>query len=323
MDNHNKKLLLVIDDVDHMEQLHALFGSRKWFGEGSKIIITTRDLHLLRAFQVDNVYTMKILSYHESLQLFSRKEFQQESPEVEFIELSRRIVEYTEGLPLALEVLGSILHGQSMRQWVDSELMKLRTEDTNEVIQKLEAHECNASIGIRALVDQSLVTIDRHNKLRMHNLLQLMGRQISRETTQSKIHINQGCRCEVFLSFRGEDTRASFTSYLYYALCNAGVIVFKDDVELPIGNYFKPELLQEIGSSNISIIIFSREYAGSKWCLEELSMIMHLRKSNDQVVLPVFYNVDPSEVRHQTSSFGEAFKDLIERISPTEDQVSN
>ncbi|KAI9073636.1 hypothetical protein K1719_044401 [Acacia pycnantha] len=362
MDNQNKKLLLVIDDVNHMEKLHALCGNRQWIGKGSRIIITTRDLRLLKAFQVDHVYNMKILSYHESVQLFSRKAFQQESPKGEFIQLSRIVVEYTEGLPLALEVLGSILHGQSLRQWLDSELMKGMTdlphqiydklklsfdsldgeekeiflnvlllyigEDTNEVIQKLQARECpcNARIGIRALVDQSLVTTDAHNKLRMHNLLQLMGRQIARETTQSKIHIDQGNlshRYEVFLSFRGEETRASFTSHLYSALCNAGIIVFKDDVELPIGNYIKSGLLQAIGCSEISIIIFSREYAGSKWCLEELSMIMHLHKSNDQVVLPVFYNVDPSEVRHQTSSFGEAFKDLIERISPAEDQVSN
>ncbi|KAI9070716.1 hypothetical protein K1719_047321 [Acacia pycnantha] len=354
-DNHNKELLLVIDDVNHVEQLYAVCGSDKWFGKGSRIIITTRDLRLLKAFQVNHVYTMKVLNHYESLQLFSRNAFPQEIPKGEFIQLSKRIVAYTEGLPLALEVLGFILHGQSLRQWED--LMKLGSdlphqiyhklklsfdsldgnekemflnvllfyigEDTNEVIQKLEARGCNASIGIRALVDQSLVTIDGYNKLRMHNLLQLMGRQISSETTKSMIHVDQGHRYEVFLSFRGEDTRASFTSHLYSALCNAGIIVFKDDVELPIGNYIRSELLQAIGSSKISIIIFSREYAGSKWCLEELSMIMELHKSNDHVVLPVFYDVDPSEVRHQTSSFGEAFKDLIERISPAEDQVSN
>ncbi|KAI9073637.1 hypothetical protein K1719_044402 [Acacia pycnantha] len=244
MDNYNKKLLLVIDDVNYVEQLHAICGSCTWFDGNEKEIF----------------------------------------------------------LNVLLFYIG---------------------EDANEMIQKLGARGCNASIGIRALVDQSLVTIDRHNKLRMHNLLQLIGRQISRETTQSKIHIHQGRRYEVFLSFRGEDTRASFTSHLYSALCTAGIIVFRDDVELPVGNYIKSELLQAIGSSKISIIIFSREYAGSKWCLEELPMIMELHKSNDHVVLPVFYNVDPSEVRHQTSSFGEAFKDLIERISSAEDQISN
>ena len=126
----------------------------------------------------------------------------------------------------------------------------------------------------------------------------------------------------MFLSFRGEDTRTTFTSHLYSALCNASIVVFKDDVELPRGNYIKMELLRAIGSSKIAIIIFSREYAGSKWCLEELSLVMELHKSNDQVVLPVFYDVDPSEIRHLTSSFGEAFENLIQRISPPKDQVS-
>ena len=76
-----------------------------------------------------------------------------------------------------------------------------------------------------------------------------------------------GHRYEVFLSFRGEDTRANFTSHLYSALRNVGITVFKDDVELPRGNHVKTELLEAIGSSKIAIIIFSREYAGSKWCL--------------------------------------------------------
>ena len=127
----------------------------------------------------------------------------------------------------------------------------------------------------------------------------------------------------MFLSFRGEDTRTTFTSHLYSALCNAGIVVFKDDVELPRGNCIKRKLMQAIGSSKIAILIFSKEYAGSKWCLEELSLIMEFHKSHEQVVLPVFYDVDPSEIRNQTSGFGEAFKDLIHRISPPEDIVSN
>ena len=126
----------------------------------------------------------------------------------------------------------------------------------------------------------------------------------------------------MFLSFRGEDTRTTFTSHLYSALCNASIVVFKDDVELPRGNYIKMELLRAIGSSKIAIIIFSKEYAASKWCLEELSTIIELHKSNEQVVLPVFYDVHPSEIRHQRSSFGESFEDLIQRISPPKDQVS-
>ncbi|XP_028751319.1 TMV resistance protein N-like [Neltuma alba] len=149
-----------------------------------------------------------------------------------------------------------------------------------------------------------------------------MGRQIIRQTSQNKLP-NRGHKYEVFLSFRSKDTRATFTSHLYSALCNAGITVFKDDVELPKGNHIKTELLQAIGTSKIAIIIFSREYAASKWCLEELSIIMELHKSNDQVVLPVFYYVYPADIRNQTSNFGVAFEDLIQRISPPDYQVSN
>ncbi|KAI9104410.1 hypothetical protein K1719_022982 [Acacia pycnantha] len=346
------RILIVVDDVNGLDQLYDLCANR--YGKGSRIIITTRDLHVLKAFKVDLVYSMKLLSDHESLQLFSKKALRQASPEGDFIQFSRTIVAYAEGLPLALEFHGSFLAGKSLEGW-ESALMKLSTllppqiyntlklsfdslddnnkeiflnivlfyigEDTNDVIQKLDGHGCNASIGIRALVDRSLVTIDKNNRLGTHNLLQLMGRQIIRGCSQNELR-NQGHRYDVFLSFRG-DTRATFTSHLYSALCNAGIIVFKDDVELSRGKHIKVELLQAMGSSKIAIIIFSKEYAGSKWCLEELSTIMELYKSNDQVLLPVFYDVDPSEIRNQTSSFGEAFKNLIQKISPSKVQISN
>ncbi|XP_028751318.1 TMV resistance protein N-like [Neltuma alba] len=347
------KVLLVVDDVNDVQQLRSLCGNVH--GQGSIIIITTRDSHIFQAFhRVDYVYSVKHLSDHESLELLSRTAFNQASLEAEFIELGRRLVAYTEGLPLALKVVGSIMNGRSPIEW-ESALIKLSTdlprdiyntlelsfysldddekeiflnivlfyigEDRDAVIQKLDGRGFSASIGIRALVNRSLVTIDHNNKLRVHNLLQLMGRQITRETSQNVI-LNKGHRYEVFLSFRGDDTRATFTSHLYTALCNAGITVFKDDVELPRGNRIDRELLQAIGSSKIAIIVFSREYAASKWCLEELSIIMELHKSNCQVVLPVFYDVDPSEIRNQTSSFGKAFKDLINRISPLEHQVS-
>ncbi|KAK4284055.1 hypothetical protein QN277_000935 [Acacia crassicarpa] len=126
---------------------------------------------------------------------------------------------------------------------------------------------------------------------------------------------------DVFLSFRGEDTRASFTSHLSSSLSNDGIVVFKDDIDLPRGNNISIELQRGIENSTISIIIFSKDYAGSRWCLNELSKIMEVHKVQGRVVLPVFYDVDPSEVRNQTSSFGVSFQDLIQRSSPTHDQV--
>jgi len=54
----------------------------------------------------------------------------------------------------------------------------------------------------------------------------------------------------------------------------------------------------------MSIIVFSENYAASSWCLNELTKIMECRKVYGQVVVPVFYDVDPSMVRHQRGRFG-------------------
>jgi len=119
---------------------------------------------------------------------------------------------------------------------------------------------------------------------------------------------------DVFLSFRGEDTRSSFTSHLYAALKNFGIKVFRDDNELQRGDYISSSLSHAIEQSRISIIVFSKNYADSRWCLNELEKIMKCRRTIGQVVVPVFYHVDPSEVRNQTGKFGTAFESLLNKI---------
>ncbi|XP_050380445.1 disease resistance protein RUN1-like isoform X2 [Argentina anserina] len=112
---------------------------------------------------------------------------------------------------------------------------------------------------------------------------------------------------DVFLSFRGEDTRNNFTGHLYQTLKDAGIKVFIDENELQRGEIINEELLRAIQGSKISVIIFSRRYADSSWCLEELVKIMECRTTLGQRVVPVFYDVDPSDVRKQSGTFGEAF----------------
>ncbi|XP_061995833.1 disease resistance protein RUN1-like isoform X1 [Rosa rugosa] len=112
---------------------------------------------------------------------------------------------------------------------------------------------------------------------------------------------------DVFLSFRGEDTRKNFTDHLYTALTGAGLRTFRDDDELPRGEDIKPELERAIQLSRSSVIVFSKDYASSKWCLDELCMILQHRTASDHIVLPVFYDVDPSHIRKQTGSVAIAF----------------
>ncbi|KGN65609.2 hypothetical protein Csa_019785 [Cucumis sativus] len=111
---------------------------------------------------------------------------------------------------------------------------------------------------------------------------------------------------DVFLSFRGEDTRDKFISHLDLALRREGVNFFIDD-KLDRGKQISKSLLKSIEGSRISIIIFSQNYASSTWCLDEVVKIIECMRSKKQTVLPVFYNVSPSEVVKQTGIFGEAF----------------
>ncbi|XP_031096328.1 disease resistance protein TAO1-like [Ipomoea triloba] len=111
---------------------------------------------------------------------------------------------------------------------------------------------------------------------------------------------------DAFLSFRGEDTRKSFTDHLFAALCRAGVRTFRDAEKLRKGEDISIDLIKAIQESKISIIVFSKTYASSRWCLEELVEIVECKEKVNQVVFPIFYDVDPSEVRKQTGGFGDA-----------------
>ncbi|KAM1719345.1 hypothetical protein ACFX12_021169 [Malus domestica] len=112
-------------------------------------------------------------------------------------------------------------------------------------------------------------------------------------------------RWDVFLSFRGEDTRTTITKSLYEALKSRGVRVFLDDDGLGRGDDIAPSLLEAIDDSAAAIVVLSRRYADSRWCLEELAKICE--SSRRCLILPVFYHVDPSDVRRQRGPFSEHF----------------
>ncbi|XP_039173185.1 disease resistance protein RUN1-like [Eucalyptus grandis] len=115
---------------------------------------------------------------------------------------------------------------------------------------------------------------------------------------------------DVFLNFRGSDTRKTFTDHLYRNLVKAGTVpfcVFRDENSIPIGEEFGSEILDAIVRSKISIPVISENYASSKWCLRELVHIMECKKSMQHIVLPIFYKVAPSDVRRLKGNFGNAF----------------
>jgi hypothetical protein len=212
-----KKVFIVLDDVNGKDQLEALAGSREWFGEGSRIIITSRDCHLLKEYATDT-YEVKVLNHADALQLFSWKAFKTPHPEKKYVQLSMDVANYAKGLPLALEVLGSSLYDRRIEFWKStrdqlkeqpnkeiSDILKISFVGLDNLQQQLfldiacffdlyfsgdlDRHSIQRRLGslgynldtdIDVLVDKSLLTISSswEGMLGMHDLLQKMGQQI-------------------------------------------------------------------------------------------------------------------------------------------------
>ncbi|XP_059654645.1 disease resistance protein RPV1-like [Cornus florida] len=121
------------------------------------------------------------------------------------------------------------------------------------------------------------------------------------------------CSYHAFLSFRG-DIRNTFIDHLYTALLYAGIQTFRDDNALERGQNIALELNRAIQELRISIIVFSKDYASSIWCLDELLNILEHKKAVGHMIMLVFYHVNPSLVRNQTGSFAEEFAKHEERF---------
>ncbi|CAN6685019.1 unnamed protein product [Malus baccata var. baccata] len=125
---------------------------------------------------------------------------------------------------------------------------------------------------------------------------------------------------DVFISFRGEDTRLGITSHLHAALLQKKIETYID-YKLQSGEEIGPALLQAIEKSTISVIIFSQNYASSSWCLDELVHILECKERYGQMVIPVFYHINPSDVRKQHGSYADAFAQLEKRFDNSIDKV--
>ncbi|XP_076933669.1 disease resistance protein RUN1-like [Bidens hawaiensis] len=114
---------------------------------------------------------------------------------------------------------------------------------------------------------------------------------------------------DVFMSFRGEDTRMGFTSHLFDALIRNDIRTYKDDKTLEIGKPIASELLQAIETSRLAVVVLSNNFATSKWCLEETAKIAVCMKRGNLIVIPIFYHVSLSDVRRQSNCFEQGFAD--------------
>ncbi|KAI9073650.1 hypothetical protein K1719_044393 [Acacia pycnantha] len=160
-----KKILLILDDVDELKQLEALAGSCSWFGPGSRIVITTRNKHLLASHDVNDIYDVGEFSDEESLRLLSWHAFRTEKVKFGFEEVSKSAIVYSCGFPLALEVIGSNLRDKGVGKVMD-------------MLSCLRGFKPKYDIGV--LIQKSLIRIEG-DRILMHGLIEDMGQEIVRQ----------------------------------------------------------------------------------------------------------------------------------------------
>ena len=207
----SKRVLIILDDVDKSKQIEKLLGNFGWFASGSRVLITTRDAHLLAALNIYTTYKVKELVKDEALELFNQHAFRGNEHEEDYFELVNQVIQYANGLPLALKIIGSDLCGKPKGQWESAinryakipnrdihQILKVsydglnpmeqdifldiacffKGRDEDSVYNILDACNLYPSSGIPNLVDKCLIDIDDSGKLWMHDLVQQMGREI-------------------------------------------------------------------------------------------------------------------------------------------------
>lgn len=126
----HRKVLLIIDGVDHMGQLKCIRKIASWFGPGSRLILVTEDKRLLLDHGVRHLYEVESLQYDEALQLFSQFAFKQNYITRGFDQVCVRAILVAGRLPLALKVFGSFLCGKNIKEW-EFELLRLEASKAN------------------------------------------------------------------------------------------------------------------------------------------------------------------------------------------------
>ncbi|KAI9128070.1 hypothetical protein K1719_001063 [Acacia pycnantha] len=216
-----KKICMILDNVDKHEQLEKLAGDCYWFSGGSRIIITTRDKHLLARHGIERIYNMEVFNAQESLELLRWNAFKSDQVNPSYMNVLNRAVIYAQGLPLALEVIGSNLCGRTIDEWESlldayklipnegiQQVLKMSYEGLDQVEKEiflditcffkgrylkevkymLEVVHCfnNLSYFIGVLVDKCLINIENDDRIEMHDLIRDMGREIVRQEQPKK-----------------------------------------------------------------------------------------------------------------------------------------
>ncbi|KAM3690934.1 hypothetical protein ACB098_09G160700 [Castanea mollissima] len=171
-------------------------------------------------------------------------------------------------------------------------------------------------------ISDSIPSLSKLRNSDLYFLMALMGMEMDSSSFSSSSSSSASrWKYDVFLSFRGEDTRNSLADLLYDAFNQKGINAFKDDEKLEKGKTIWPELSRAMEESRFAVVIFSKDYASSTWCLEELAKIIQCEEHMGMKILPVFYDVEPSDVRKQMGTFAQAFIEHEKRFKENTEKV--
>ncbi|KAJ4880126.1 Disease resistance protein (TIR-NBS-LRR class) family [Raphanus sativus] len=216
----DKKVLVVLDDVDHLVQLEAMAKETYWFGPGSRIIVTTQDQRVLKASGINHIHRVKLPSYGEALQMFCMYAFDQKYPKDGFEKLCCEVVNLVGRLPLGIKVMGSYFRGMSEQDSTEAlprlkahldrdgeiaNILKFSYDALNDEDKRLVLHiacffngERNGMVescleksfedvrqGLRVLSEKSLISIE-NRWIYMDKLLVQLGKQVVRKESVSE-----------------------------------------------------------------------------------------------------------------------------------------
>jgi len=219
----NKRGLIVLDNVNQDEQLCMFTGGIETLlceclGEGSRIIIISRNEHILRTHGVHHVYQVQPLNQDNVVKLFCKNAFRCDYIMSGYEMLTHDVLSHAQGHPLTIEVMGKSLVGRNVSQWKSAlvRLSEIKSKDIMDVLRTsyddlekkdkeifldiacffgqdsedyvkeiLDFRGFYPEIGLQILVEKSLITIS-HGVIHMHSLLRDLGKCIVREKSPKK-----------------------------------------------------------------------------------------------------------------------------------------
>ncbi|XP_057871401.2 disease resistance protein Roq1-like [Cryptomeria japonica] len=309
------RVLIVLDDIDHMDQIDALLPAKDNLGAGSLIIVTTRDMEVLTCSSIKSIYKMGGLDRSNARQIFCWHAFLQPCPTHGFEDLVEQFLNACNGLPLSLKVLGGHLYGKSKVYW-KSQLQKISRILPDNIKQKLrvsydaldeEEQEIFLDIAcffigekkglaitiwdgsgwsglhsLETLVNKSLVELDYRNHIRMHDHLRDLGREIATKQTPCRFWFQfqkqpKRWPCEMTIAGRAVRNVDSIVNSLAFPNLNVvDKLTLVEDASMVQDGWWMLQFPETCLRNATAIIIFFVVH-----CYQDTSFLVSVRRELD------------------------------------------